>query len=386
MRSIYNQRFAMQKMAQKNFLDTDFVYGYADHMGKSNARSDGMERVADNLYRYVPTGGYYGIFRSHGKLVKKSLKSTHLPEAKRLLRDELDKRDRVDARAGKMTLSALCKDYLDGLSQSPKTIAQKRQIADRIEAEWPHPSRAECQIRDVKPADVSKWLASYDFGVSSYNAHLWFIRGVFDHAIANHRLAENPAAKVKAKKRAKPIRRTPSFEQFQNIVQSVRQQPLNARSEASADFIEFMGLAGVGNAEIRNLKWADIDFETGSITVFRQKTRSGYVIPIFPQLRPLLEKIKGDRVPHPDEGVFSIHDAKKALAAACERLEYPHFDHRSLRRMFVTRALQRGVDVKTVSSWQGHKDGGRLILATYSHVIDSHSAKMAELLSIDEEE
>ena len=60
-----------------------------------------------------------------------------------------------------------------------------------------------------------------------------------------------------------------------------------------------------------------------------------------------------------------------------------HFDHRSLRRMFVTRALQKGVDVKTVSSWQGHRDGGRLILSTYSHVLNEHSAKMVELLNLD---
>jgi hypothetical protein len=41
---------------------------------------------------------------------------------------------------------------------------------------------------------------------------------------------------------------------------------------------------------------------------------------------------------------------------------------RSLRRMFITRAIEKGVDVKTIALWQGHKDGGKLILDTYSHV------------------
>ncbi|MEM7011847.1 MAG: hypothetical protein AAF585_10225 [Verrucomicrobiota bacterium] len=51
--------------------------------------------------------------------------------------------------------------------------------------------------------------------------------------------------------------------------------------------------------------------------------------------------------------------------------------------MFVTRALQKGDDDKTVAAWQGHRDGGKLILSTYSHVLNDHSAKMAKLLSGD---
>jgi len=30
--------------------------------------------------------------------------------------------------------------------------------------------------------------------------------------------------------------------------------------------------------------------------------------------------------------------------------------------MFITRAIERGVDVKVIADWQGHKDGGKLIL------------------------
>jgi hypothetical protein len=36
--------------------------------------------------------------------------------------------------------------------------------------------------------------------------------------------------------------------------------------------------------------------------------------------------------------------------------------------MFITRAIERGVDVKVIAEWQGHKDGGKLILDAYSHV------------------
>jgi hypothetical protein len=54
--------------------------------------------------------------------------------------------------------------------------------------------------------------------------------------------------------------------------------------------------------------------------------------------------------------------------------------------MFITRALERGVNVKVIAEWQGHKDGGKLILDTYSYVNRVHSQRMAELMTDKEPE
>ena len=106
-------------------------------------------------------------------------------------------------------------------------------------------------------------------------------------------------------------------------------------------------------------------------------------MPLYPQLRPLLERMRQDRGGNPLGGakVFRVLDAKRALSAACKRLGLPAYSHRSFRRMFVTRAIERGVDVKVIAEWQGHRDGGKLILDTYSHVAPKHSTKMAKLMS-----
>lgn len=349
-------------------------------MRPRETRSDGFRRVADCLYRYDANGNYYAFLRHQGKLLKRSLKTDDLPQAKRNLAKLRGELSRVNLKAGHMTLQALCEDYLQSLNQAPRTIRDKKQIVERVLRDWPHPAKAKCQIREIRSAEVRKWLASYEVGASAHNSFLWFIRAVFDYAIENQLLAQNPAQGIKPKKREQPIRESPTFEQFQALVESILSQAQNARCRESADFVAFMGLAGVGNAEAVNLRWGDIDFEAGTITLFRQKTRKGYQIPLFPQLRPLLEARRGSQPHPPEEPVFTIKSAKKSLETACARLGFRHFDHRSLRRMFVTRALQKGVDVKTVSSWQGHRDGGRLILSTYSHVLNDHSARMAALL------
>ena len=149
---------------------------------------------------------------------------------------------------------------------------------------------------------------------------------------------------------------TPTFEQFKAIIADVRAQPFNADAQDSADFLEFLGLAGLGQAEAGSLTRADVDFEAQRIITFRHKTTTGFAVPLYPQVRPLLERLCEGKA-H-DERVFRIADAKKALAGACRRLGYPPFSQRSLRRLFITRAIERGVDVKVIAEWQGHRTAG----------------------------
>jgi hypothetical protein len=48
--------------------------------------------------------------------------------------------------------------------------------------------------------------------------------------------------------------------------------------------------------------------------------------------------------------------------------------------MHITRCLELGVDPKTVAAWQGHVDGGVLVMRVYSHVRPIHSRTMAALV------
>jgi integrase len=180
------------------------------------------------------------------------------------------------------------------------------------------------------------------------------------------------------------VRLTPSFEEFQAIAADIRARPFNGDAHDSANFVEFIGLAGLGQAEAANLRRQDVNLKAGMMSVRRSKTSTAFAVPIYPQLRPLMERLCQGLIPR--DRVFQIKDAKKAIAGACRRLELPRYSHRSLRRMFITRAIERGVDVKVIADWQGHRDGGKLILDTYSHVRPVHSQRMAQLMTNEEPE
>ena len=96
---------------------------------------------------------------------------------------------------------------------------------------------------------------------------------------------------LKTKTPESPIRVTP--EQFLAIVDNIRSQYcLIMDVNDSADLIEFMGKAGVGTAECADLRGEHIDFESHRITLYRNKTDTGFAIPLFPQILSLLERMK----------------------------------------------------------------------------------------------
>jgi integrase len=70
-----------------------------------------------------------------------------------------------------------------------------------------------------------------------------------------------------------------------------------------------------------------------------------------------------------------MSDAKKALAGACARLGLPGFSQRAIRRVLIQRLWKAGVDKKLIAKWQGHSDGGKLILDTYTEAFGSDDDK-----------
>jgi integrase len=366
------------KQFARNILCTPIYYTVgSERMRALQSKSGVFEKVGECLYRYS-NGVYYARIKADGKEIKRSLKTTDRAFAQRALATFRDEQRQIDRSQGKLTLAELCDRYLKTVQhQKPKTVERKTFIVGRIKTHWPTGRLS--QVSKVKPSDVDLWLSQYRFGSASRNLHISCVKELFNSAVRDRIITASPAAHLRSAKREKPIRLTPTFEQFKAIIADVRGQYFNADAQDSADFLEFLGLAGLGQAEAGSLTPADVDLQTGRIITYRHKTSTGFAIPVFPQVHALLQRLCEGKA-H-DGRVFRISDAKKALAGACRRLGYPSFSQRSLRRMFIVRAIEKGVDVKVIAEWQGHRDGGKLILDTYSHVNRAHSERMAQLMT-----
>ncbi|MEO6053705.1 MAG: tyrosine-type recombinase/integrase [Chthoniobacterales bacterium] len=272
--------------------------------------------------------------------------------------------------------------YLETVRGRPSTVSHKGNAIRMMLRDWP--KDAPRALAKIRRSHVETWIASYKKkAASTVNDYIATARAMFDQAVNDRELAISPASGVKYWKREKPIRLTPTYEQFRDIIADLRHPDRHNPhgQEETADYVELAGEAGLGQAEIAGLRRCDVDLEGGSITCFRLKTATGFAIPIYPHSRPIIERRLEKVPPEPQTFLFTFSNCKKAIAAACHRLDFPHFTLRSLRRMFITRALMRGVDVQTASRWQGHSDGGALLLRTYAHVLSrEHSQKMANLM------
>ena len=159
-----------------------------------------FEKVGDYLHLYTPTGKYYVRFEVNGCEVRRSLGTTDRALAKRKPTDLQRATARTSGQGDRLTRTELCDRYMATMrSQAAKTIYRKEAIARRIKDDWHGGSNV--AISKVIQSQISAWLASYPFGVPSYNLHLLFIHAAFEMAVADHLLADSPAAGLKIRGR-----------------------------------------------------------------------------------------------------------------------------------------------------------------------------------------
>lgn len=348
--------------------------------------------IEPHLYRIQygteKRGSYFAIYSHNGRSVQESLRTENLMEARRLLKIRRGEDDSIDQGQRSRTLAAAADKWLETRSGgSASTLKNDRLFAARIKAEWPH--QANVPIKNIQASDVLSFISKLkkkngsDPVSNSYRNHFgWTLRAIFDLCVKDKVRADNPASGFAGKADKDILRPTPSREQFEEIVKTIRKRRFSDTATASADLVEFMGLGGVGLAECAGLQWGDVDLKKGEIHLLRRKTGKSFTIKVYPKLRPFMERMRKEAVDlSAGAKVFTIRDPKKALQHACEDLKFPNFTSKAFRRMFIMIALEAGVDVGIVAKTQGHTDGGALILRVYRrHVRGKFEDQQLELL------
>ena len=325
------------------------------------------------LYRHSRSGRYYACKKVGGIRRERSLQTADRKIAERRLKEWIGNLEKVDAEVEKTTLGQLIERFLKvtgGMAHN--THVTNDAIIRHFLAWWPHGK--DYQVRQIRPSMLDEWLAHEEPRLRNvtYNRYAGFLKQLFDIAVKDRIIPESPAKLLRQgwKKPQAVKRQVPSVAQFEAIVADIRAQVNSAHAQDAGDFVEFLGLAGLGQAEASSLTWGDVDWERGRINVRRHKTDTRFVVPIYDHLRPLLTIMNRARRGKRSAAslLFKIKDAKKALGAACERLKLPAFCQRSLRQHLIMRLWKAGVDKKLIAKWQGHQDGGQLILDTYTEV------------------
>ena len=336
-----------------------------------------------NLRRDLSSGIFYTVMRHKNKLITRSL-ATKSKTTARLLHSKfqaeiLDPKPDAPPSA---PMSEVIERYQQFIAAHPDLKPRSKRY--RIETlrnilkTWHGLPQAKAE--EITFVDCEAWRDKFLLsGMSAprFNGCLCTLRGVFQTAIGMGLRRDNPAKELKPR-RVKPRKlNLPTREEFQKLIAEMRNAG-GRWSQYAADLVEFLAYSGCRLSEAANVLWRDVDLAAGTMIIRGDPetgTKGGQTrsIPIFPALQELL-----GRIPKQGPRVLNAVSCYSAIKRACAQCGLTHLTHHDLRHLFATRCLQSGVDVPTVSRWLGHKDGGVLVLQTYSEYCSAHSQAMAQ--------
>ena len=155
--------------------------------------------------------------------------------------------------------------------------------------------------------------------------------------------------------------------------------------------------SGLRIGELIALQWSDIDLAKGILTVSKschdskdgliidepKTVTSRRIIPLPKQLLLILKSIKkrsdSPFIVSANGKSVSVRSYQRSFELLLKRLNIPHKGFHSLRHTFATRALECGMDVKTLSEILGHKNPA-VTLNRYAHSLMEHKANMMNRL------
>ena len=176
----------------------------------------------------------------------------------------------------------------------------------------------------------------------------------------------------------------------------IEQAVLNGKKEKLYGILLCL-YSGLRIGELMALQWSDVDVAKGVLTVSRSchdgkgglvidepKTASSRrVIPLPKQLLPILKGMKkrsgSSFVVSANGKPVSVRSYQRSFELLLKKLHIPHRGFHSLRHTFATRALECGMDVKTLSELMGHKNP-TVTLNRYAHSLMEHKQDMMNRL------
>ena len=216
---------------------------------------------------------------------------------------------------------------------------------------------------------------------STINEILIVLKQLFNYAIGQGYIVENPYDNVKRIHAAAYVASAYNLDEVKKYLSVVKQD------ERWSDFFHLEFFSGLRKSEICALKWSDYNEKTGELFVKRivkyykgecivsgTKTRAGKRLIILPQIATeILNKRKENSY---SEWVFpKFNDVKLPLDPAgisdkhkqfVKKANIRYIRFHDIRHTFATQSLINGVDIQTLSMIMGHAEP-TITLTTYTH-------------------
>lgn len=302
------------------------------------------------------------------------------------------------------------KDWLqEWLKNYVKISAKQRTVSRYTEISNDHliPSLGEYELQSLSPIILQKYISGllecgnlktgYGLSSSSVNSIITVIQCSLNVAFNLGYMTERVGDKLQ-----RPKSNEKQVECF-----SVDEQRAIEKAVLSDNHKHMFGVflclySGLRIGELLALEWSDIDFVNCTLSVTKTcfdgkdvngvfgriidkpKTQSSCrIVPLPKQIVPLLKTVKKNSESHfviaKGEAGLLVRTYQRNFASLLKRLKIAPRGFHALRHTFATRAIECGIDVKTLSEILGHKNP-TVTLNRYAHSLMEHKKDMMNRL------
>lgn len=346
-----------------------------------------------NLKRRDKTGVFY-VFTRVGKgkhEIARSLDTTAESSARLLLPQKLAEiRASVNQlTGGKLTLNECSIIYLTEKAAEkdlkPKAYKYREETVKAIRLTFKDFPTIKASIVTYEALETWSKAMRARYSATRFNGMLQSFKSILDVAVNTGCLDKNPLRNPSKKIKQARVETTEDKEQVLYTAAQLELlfAELKRRSKNAWWFCRFLYVFTLRVDTARNLTPAMVNRDKMEFVIPAEFVKRGKVgnivrVPIFSEMLLLLDEM--DTALGKRDFILPIKDAHMILQRACKKIKLPVLTHHSFRHIFISHALEKGIDVRTLAKWVNHKDGGALLLRRYSHILDEQSkAKAAGL-------
>lgn len=314
-------------------------------------------------------------------------------DADKVLTEILRRRDAGEPlEESKHIFSAYVEEWLDTKAHSLRsnTVENYRYLLEK----YVSPKLGNRKLRSIEPTDISNiysGLARQGLSGTTVQLIHAILSGIFKQAVKSRLIRFNPLSAVDRPKRERREMRTLRGDEAKTFLQSIK-------GNGNECLFVFLFTTGCRPSEALGLKWPDLNFETGIVTIQRTlkkkhgqwkcdapKTSAGLRSVTLPSemLRRLREHRRAQNEARLKAGAewadgsfiftnefghpLGLDAVRKKFKLALRQANLPEVRLYDARHTSATLLMESGVSPKVVSERLGHSDVG-ITLEIYSHV------------------
>lgn len=317
---------------------------------------------------------WYVDFTFHGERVREmigpSRKTAQVTIAKR--KAEIAENKFLDVRKepDPVRFYDFCKEYLQWAKANKKASSYGRDISTMRQLNKEFEKK---NLHEITTWQVEKWKAKRKEKLkpASVNKELGLLKHIFVKGVEWGKLRESPAKGVKLLKG--------EVKRLRYLMPDEIRRLLSNCADHLKPIVTIALNTGMRRGELLSLKWEQINFEQGIITLFDTKNHERRDIPMNETVKAALgqRERNGDHIFCNGDGE-TYHDVRTSFATALRKSGIEDFRWHDLRHCFASNLVMAGVDINTVRELMGHKTLAMTL--RYAHLAPSYKTRAVNIL------